>query len=55
MISLRVIARLLEYPDAELWQQRQEMLDALEQADELPLRQSAQLCNSSATFIRATC
>ncbi|GAB7261425.1 nitrate reductase molybdenum cofactor assembly chaperone [Dickeya ananatis] len=43
MISLRVIARLLEYPDAELWQQRQDMLEALEQADELPLRQSAQL------------
>ncbi|ACS85569.1 nitrate reductase molybdenum cofactor assembly chaperone [Musicola paradisiaca] len=43
MISLRIIARLLEYPDADLWQQRQDMLDALEQADELPLRQSAQL------------
>ncbi|ANE77591.1 nitrate reductase molybdenum cofactor assembly chaperone [Dickeya solani] len=52
MISLRVIARLLEYPDAELWQQQQAMLEALEQADELPLQQSAQLLQFIADFYR---
>ncbi len=36
MIELLVISRLLEYPDAALWQHQQELFDALASAGNLP-------------------
>lgn len=39
MISLRIISRLLEYPDIDLWQNRQEVVEALDNADELTTEQ----------------
>ncbi|MEQ9860235.1 nitrate reductase molybdenum cofactor assembly chaperone [Pectobacterium cacticida] len=49
MISLRIIARLLDYPDSELWENRGELIDAAAQADALsPLarRQLIQFINT---------
>ena len=43
MISLKVISRLLEYPSEELWQHRDELIVALEHADELPFTRAVQL------------
>jgi nitrate reductase delta subunit len=43
MIELLVISRLLEYPDADLWQHQQELRDALAEGDALNLQQAAQL------------
>ncbi|MBN3265591.1 nitrate reductase molybdenum cofactor assembly chaperone [Pectobacterium brasiliense] len=51
MISLRIIARLLDYPDSELWENRAELIEAVEQADALPLRESHQLMQ----FINTLC
>jgi nitrate reductase delta subunit len=36
MIELVIISRLLEYPDAALWQHQQEVVDALVSAEQLP-------------------
>lgn len=43
MMSLKVISRLLDYPTQELWLHRDELIDALEQADELPFTKAVQL------------
>lgn len=43
MIELLVISRLLEYPDAALWQHQQELRDALADGNVLDLQQAAQL------------
>ncbi|ELZ5939627.1 nitrate reductase molybdenum cofactor assembly chaperone [Providencia vermicola] len=43
MISLKVISRLLDYPTEVLWQHRDELIEALEQANELPFTQAIQL------------
>lgn len=43
MIELLVISRLLEYPDAALWQHQQELHDALVEGSALNLQQAAQL------------
>ncbi|GDX06473.1 nitrate reductase molybdenum cofactor assembly chaperone [Buttiauxella sp. A111] len=43
MIELLVISRLLEYPDAALWQHQQELRDALVEGSALNLQQAAQL------------
>lgn len=43
MIELLVISRLLEYPDAALWQHKQELRDALAEGGALNLQQAAQL------------
>ncbi|WP_202300480.1 nitrate reductase molybdenum cofactor assembly chaperone [Dryocola clanedunensis] len=43
MIELLVISRLLEYPDAALWQHQQELRDALADGVALDLQQAAQL------------
>ncbi len=43
MIELLVISRLLEYPDAALWQHQQELRDALAEGEALNLQQAAQL------------
>ncbi|OAT52091.1 nitrate reductase molybdenum cofactor assembly chaperone [Providencia heimbachae] len=43
MMSLKVISRLLDYPSEELWQHRDELIEALEQADKLPLTRAVQL------------
>lgn len=43
MIELLVISRLLEYPDAALWQHQQELRDALAEGEALNLHQAAQL------------
>lgn len=51
MIALRIIARLLDYPDQALFDHQQELLEALEPASELDLHQSAQLI----LFIRRFC
>lgn len=51
MISLQVIARLLDYPDQPLWDHQHELLAALESASELDLHHSAQLIE----FIRGFC
>ncbi|MDN6834326.1 MAG: nitrate reductase molybdenum cofactor assembly chaperone, partial [Enterobacterales bacterium] len=48
MMTLRIIARLLDYPDEALWENRQELVTALDDASELTLAQSVQLL----TFIR---
>lgn len=43
MISLKVISHLLDYPTQELWDNRGELIDALQEADELPVTQVAKL------------
>ncbi|EKT55348.1 nitrate reductase molybdenum cofactor assembly chaperone [Providencia burhodogranariea] len=43
MMSLKVISRLLDYPSEELWKHRDELIIALEQADELPFTRAIQL------------
>jgi len=43
MIELLVISRVLEYPDAALWQHQQELHDALVEGEALNLQQAAQL------------
>ncbi|MEC5317737.1 nitrate reductase molybdenum cofactor assembly chaperone [Brenneria populi subsp. brevivirga] len=53
MISLKVIARLLDYPDAELWENRQALLAALDGAMELSLRDSHRLMRFIEHFWRA--
>ncbi|MEE4410431.1 MULTISPECIES: nitrate reductase molybdenum cofactor assembly chaperone [unclassified Serratia (in: enterobacteria)] len=51
MISLKVIARLLDYPEQALFDHRQALMEALEPANELDLHRSAQLI----LFIRRFC
>ena len=41
MITLRIVARLLDYPDEALWENQQELIAALDDANELTLAQSA--------------
>ncbi|ELU1435588.1 nitrate reductase molybdenum cofactor assembly chaperone [Providencia rettgeri] len=43
MMTLKVISRLLEYPSEALWLHRDELIEALEQADELPITRAIQL------------
>jgi len=43
MIELVVISRLLEYPDAALWQHQQELFDALAESEHLSLKDAHQL------------
>ena len=43
MIELLVISRLLEYPDAALWQHQQELRDALAEGSAVNPQQAAQL------------
>ncbi|MGO4743843.1 nitrate reductase molybdenum cofactor assembly chaperone [Serratia quinivorans] len=43
MISLRIISRLLEYPDEALWQGQRELLAAVAEASELSSQQQASL------------
>ena len=43
MIELRVISRLLEYPDAALWQHQRELSDALIEGDALNEQQAIEL------------
>ncbi|EMI5490017.1 nitrate reductase molybdenum cofactor assembly chaperone [Providencia stuartii] len=43
MIALKVISHLLDYPTQELWDNRSELIDALQEADELPVTQVAKL------------
>ncbi|MFZ3388967.1 nitrate reductase molybdenum cofactor assembly chaperone [Buttiauxella gaviniae] len=50
MIELLVIARLLEYPDAALWQHQQELREALAEGGALNLQQAAQLNNFISTL-----
>lgn len=51
MISLKVIARLLDYPEQVLFDHQQALIDALEPASELDLHHSARLI----LFIRRLC
>ncbi|PSH17977.1 nitrate reductase molybdenum cofactor assembly chaperone [Yersinia pseudotuberculosis] len=51
MMSLRIISRLLEYPDADLWQHQQELVEALAEADEL----TAEQCQTLRQFISTLC
>ena len=51
MISLKVIARLLDYPEQVLFDHQQALIEALEPASELDLHHSAQLI----LFIRRLC
>ncbi|VYU78625.1 nitrate reductase molybdenum cofactor assembly chaperone [Metakosakonia massiliensis] len=48
MIELLIVSRLLEYPDAALWQHQQELLDALADAQHLTAEQTQAL----ASFVR---
>ncbi len=50
MIELLVISRLLEYPDAALWQHQQELREALAEGGTLNLQQAAQLNNFISTL-----
>lgn len=50
-MSLRIISRLLEYPDADLWQHQQELVEALAEADEL----TAEQCQTLRQFISTLC
>lgn len=43
MTELLIISRLLEYPDAALWQHQGELFEALAQAEHLSLKQAHQL------------
>lgn len=38
MIELVIVSRLLEYPDAALWQHQQELFDALASSENLEKR-----------------
>lgn len=38
MIELVIVSRLLEYPDAALWQHQQEMFEAIAASEILPKR-----------------
>ncbi len=38
MIELVIVSRLLEYPDAALWQHQQEMFEALASSENSPRR-----------------
>ncbi len=38
MIELVIVSRLLEYPDAALWQHQQEMFEAIAASKNLPKR-----------------
>lgn len=49
MIALKVISHLLDYPTQELWDNQNEIVDALQEADELPITQVAKLM----AFIRS--
>lgn len=51
MISLKVIARLLDYPEQVLFDHQQALIEALEPASELDLHHSAQLI----LFVRRLC
>ena len=51
MIELLVISRLLEYPDAALWQHQQELRDALVDGNALEVHQATQLTH----FITRLC
>ncbi|HKM95927.1 MAG TPA: nitrate reductase molybdenum cofactor assembly chaperone [Buttiauxella sp.] len=51
MIELLVISRLLEYPDAALWQHQQELRDALVDGNVLEVQQATQLTH----FITRLC
>ncbi|WP_428943888.1 nitrate reductase molybdenum cofactor assembly chaperone [Pantoea sp. FN060301] len=51
MIALRVIARLLDYPDEALFNHHAELIEALEPASEMNLRHSARLV----IFIQKLC
>lgn len=51
MMTLRIIARLLDYPDGELWAHHQELIEALAQDDTL----SSPLRERLAQFIRQQC
>ncbi|MDN6109932.1 MAG: nitrate reductase molybdenum cofactor assembly chaperone, partial [Enterobacterales bacterium] len=50
MMTLRIIARLLDYPDEALWENRQELVEALDDASELTLAQSVQLLTFISDF-----
>lgn len=52
MIELLIISRLLEYPDAALWQHQQELHDALAEGEMLNLQQAAQLNHFIARLCR---
>lgn len=52
MIELLVISRLLEYPDAALWQHQQEIREALADGSSLDLKQAAQLNDFISTLCR---
>lgn len=52
MIELLVISRLLEYPDAALWQHQQELREALADGSSLDLKQAAQLNDFISTLCR---
>ncbi|WP_435926708.1 nitrate reductase molybdenum cofactor assembly chaperone [Dryocola sp. BD613] len=43
MIELLIVSRLLEYPDAALWQHQQELREALAEGEALTLQQAALL------------
>lgn len=53
MISLQVIARLLDYPDAALWENRRALLDALDGAPELAPRDRRRLSRFIERFYQA--
>lgn len=44
MISLRIISCLMDYPTADLWQHRDELIEELNNANELTLKQTVTLC-----------
>ncbi|WP_330982702.1 MULTISPECIES: nitrate reductase molybdenum cofactor assembly chaperone [Enterobacterales] len=44
MKELMIISRLLEYPDAALWQHQQEVHDALADSDVLEMEEAQKLC-----------
>lgn len=44
MKELMIISRLLEYPDAALWQHQQEVHDALADSDALEMEEAQKLC-----------
>lgn len=50
MISVRVIGRLLDYPDSELFQHHHELITVLETASELNLQHSARLVRFISTL-----
>ncbi|OAT26749.1 nitrate reductase molybdenum cofactor assembly chaperone [Proteus myxofaciens] len=54
MISLKVISHLLDYPTEELWAHRDEIIDALQEADELPVTQVAKLMAFTRSLMQST-